>query len=248
MRIDAGTARTWVIGTVAAWALIVLVLALAGLGGRIAPLAEDPALVQPLPQAAAPAQPRLGPLGDYEVIGTRALFSEDRRHHPFFIDPQGEGEAQTDAFDFVLTSVLIAPGFEMAIVQPSDGGDSVRVRVGDAPRNAPAWQLVSLAPRSAVFSGPEGERTLQLRVFDGTGGQAPTASRPQAEEAPAQPARREVEPGDARASLIRETAPPTSEADQASQAEAIRRRIEARRARLREQQQSPAPTPARQNP
>src|SRR3546814_3288531 len=65
----------------------------------------------------------------------------------------------------------------MAILQPREGGDSVRVRVGTAPEAAPGWRLVSLEPRRAVFDGPEGERKLELRVFDGEGGIPPTATR-----------------------------------------------------------------------
>src|SRR5690606_35542113 len=77
-------------------------------------------------------------------------------------------------FDYVLTSVLIAPDFRMAILQPREGGDPIRVRVGTAPEAAPAWRLASLEPRSAVFDGPGGERTLELRVSDGEGGIPPT--------------------------------------------------------------------------
>src|SRR3546814_8470325 len=71
---------------------------------------------------------------------------------------------------------MIAPDFRMAILQPREGGDSVRVRVGTAPEAAPGWRLVSLEPRRAVFDGPEGERKLELRVFDGEGGIPPTAT------------------------------------------------------------------------
>src|SRR3546814_19571789 len=71
---------------------------------------------------------------------------------------------------------MIAPDFRMAILQPREGGDSVRVRVGTAPEAAPGWRLVSLEPRRAVFDGPAGERKRELRVFDGEGGIPPTAT------------------------------------------------------------------------
>src|SRR3546814_6415840 len=77
---------------------------------------------------------------------------------------------------------MIAPDFRMAILQPREGGDSVRVRVGTAPEAAPGWRLVSLEPRRAVFDGPEGERKLELRVFDGEGGIPPTATSARSEE------------------------------------------------------------------
>src|SRR3546814_6728894 len=139
------------------------------MGGGGTMLAGEPGLRQPLPQAGKPPPGRRGPLPQYSEIGRRPLFTSDRRPQPFVINPGDEGEARND-FDYVLTSVLIAPDFRMAILQPREGGDSVRVRVGTAPEAAPGWRLVSLEPRRAVFDGPEGERQLELRVFDGEGG------------------------------------------------------------------------------
>src|SRR3546814_11809386 len=99
------------------------------------------------------------PLPQYSEIGRRPLFTSDRRPQPFVINPGDEGEARND-FDYVLTSVMIAPAFRMAILQPREGGDSVSVRVCTAPEAAPGWRLVSLAPGRAVFGGPEGERKI----------------------------------------------------------------------------------------
>ncbi len=49
------------------------------------------------------------------------------------------------------------------------------VRVGDALEGEQsAWQLKELGPRKAVFAGPSGNASVDLRVFDGAGGQAPT--------------------------------------------------------------------------
>src|SRR3546814_20798089 len=95
------------------------------------------------------------PLPQYSEIGRRPLFTSDRRPQPFVINPGDEGEARND-FDYVLTRVLIAPAFRMAILQPREGGDSVRLRVGPAPEAAPGWRLVALAPRRAGFSSGEG--------------------------------------------------------------------------------------------
>lgn len=174
MRADGAGAKTWLLAALAGWALCVWLLALFGLGGRVDRLPADQALVQALPVAPKSLPERLGPLPQYDEIGARPLFATDRKPHPFFINPQGEDDGKGD-FDFVLTSVLRTPAFEMAIVQPSEGGDPVRLKVGEAPKSASAWTLASLAPRSAVFNGPEGPRTLELRVFDGEGAIAPTA-------------------------------------------------------------------------
>lgn len=259
MRADSAGAKTWLLGAVAAWAVCAWILALVGLGGQVDRLPEDPALLERLPQAGKPPQERLGPLPQYGEIGRRPLFSENRRPQPFFINPDGEDDGK-GGFDYVLTSVLIAPDFRMAILQPSGGGESVRVRVGSAPESAPGWTLASLDPRSAVFNGPEGERKLELRVFDGEGGEPPTplsvdgrapappavappmidaTDRPPLPSSPVPGAKGAADP------MQGATQPPvTEEADNrpsSEQIDAIRKRIEARRAKLRQEQQTPPP-------
>ncbi|HXH01167.1 MAG TPA: hypothetical protein VNI56_03110, partial [Xanthomonadaceae bacterium] len=110
-------------------------------------------------------------------IGARPLFSEDRRPQPFFLQTEGEEQPAEATFDFVLTSVLLTPQLRMAIVQPVGGGDSVRLKLGETPDAAPSWRLIAIAPRSAIFEGPDGQRTLDLRTYDGSGGETPTALR-----------------------------------------------------------------------
>ena len=104
---------------------------------------------------------------------SRPLFADDRRPHPFSLQPQGESEVKT--FDYVLTSVMITPAFKMAIIQSPDGSSApLRIKLGEAHESLPNWRLQLLDARSAVFLGPEGERRLELRVFNGVGGEAPT--------------------------------------------------------------------------
>ncbi|MDH5822357.1 general secretion pathway protein GspN [Luteimonas sp. RD2P54] len=261
MRPDAAGARTRLLAAIALWAVWVWLLALFGLGGRIAALPEDPSLLQPLPQGGVGGDERLGPLPQYAEIGDRPLFAADRRHRPFFLDPQGEGEEGPGEFDVVLTSVMITPDLQMAIVQPSGGGEPLRIKVGEAAPGAPAWSLTSVGPRSAVFAGPEGERALELRVFDGVGGEPPTpvtrrpddgdGGRRRAPPPPVvlhvpapsagQPAAPDAETAvQAAASAADPAQAATEEITPAAQAEAIRRRIEARRARLRQEAQQQA--------
>ena len=272
MRAETAGARTWLLGALALWALATWVLGLFGLGGRIDRLPPDPGLVQRLPAAAAETEDRLGPLAQYGEFGERPLFTTDRRPQPFFINPVDE-DAPAE-FEYVLTSVLLSPGLQVAIVQPAAGGESVRLKVGESPAGAQGWQLSSISPRGAVFDGPEGQRTLELRVFDGTGGEAPTAmaspppagqatpARSTAGQSPARPA-----PASPRAAAAdaagdggqpvaasqpgqpvptegdAQPSPPAPTPDTPTartpdeQVEAIRARIEARRARLREQAQ-----------
>ena len=256
MRADTAGAKTWLLGAVTAWALCTWLLALLGMGGSVTSLPEDPALLQPLPQPARPLPERLGPLPRYAEIGRRPLFSENRRPQPFVINPDGEDDGKR-GFDYVLTSVLIAPDFRMAILQPSEGGDSVRVRVGAAPDSSPGWRLVTLEPRKAVFEGPEGERKLDLRVFDGEGGAPPTpvsmpgavtdadAAAPAATLAPDDmemsppppaPSERNAGTGAQRPGAPASRAGQPDNTASAEQIEAIRKRIEARRAKLRQEE------------
>lgn len=232
--------RRWLLATVAAWAALVWVAGWFGLGGRVRPLPEDPALVQPLPALAAAALPVVGSVADYADIAARPLFAEDRRPHPFLLS--GGQDAAPDGFDYRLTGVLLTPALEMAILQPAAGGEPVRVRLGEGPPRAEDWRLTELQPRSARFEGPDGVRLLELRTFDGVGGDAPgvppmarTGAAPPPAGAPAPAATRSAEtqpePEDGEA-----PAEARSGADPEQEAEAIRRRIEARRARIREEQ------------
>jgi general secretion pathway protein N len=254
---DAGP-RTWLLATAAGWGLLVWVLSLVGMGATIARLPDDPALVRKLP-AYAPAKPeRIGPLAQYAEVGTRPLFSEDRRPQPFSLQPAGEGE-QAQAFDFVLTSVLLTPDFRMAIVQPTGGGESIRMKLDESPAEAQGWRLVSLEPRAATFEGPQGQKTLELRTFDGRTGAPPTAPRtaPTASVNPMQPQpQQDIEmPEDAppppptpdpsgKPPTTGSTLPDTPMTPEA-QMEAIRKRIEARRAQLRNEAQQQQSNPAK---
>jgi general secretion pathway protein N len=266
VRSDAIGPRTWLLLAVAGWAVLAWLLALGGMGSRIVPLADDPSLVQALPGVPAPAPERLGPPEQYSDIVRRPLFAPDRQPHDFFLE--GQGREQTHkGFDYVLTSVLITPRLRLAILQsPGEGGpaSAVRVKLGEAPPATPGWRLSELEPRRAVFDGPEGPRTLELRVFDGHGGQAPTqladaqrqaqpanAQRPasapaRAAAAPPQPQGERPSPSDTQG----RGAPPAANADAADpappptteqQMQAIRDRIEARRRQMREQENSGAP-------
>ena len=256
MRVDGIAPRAWLLATLTGWALVLWALSLFGMGEDVQRLADDPAMLARLPQLTPPSPERLGPLAQYAEISARPLFSEDRRPQPFSLVPEGDANAPP-AFDFVLTSVLITPTLKMAIVQPSAGGESTRIKLGNAAEQQPAWRLTALNPRSAIFEGPDGQKTLDLRVYDGTGGEPPTAlhptgqpgstaessppailkpttrpSAPQATPAPPTPVRTPT------AITPPATTPPTTAPD--AQVEGIRKRIEERRAQLRQQAENPA--------
>jgi general secretion pathway protein N len=149
---------------------------------------------------------------------------------------------QQAPFNGVLTSVLITDTLRMAIFSEENGQVSKRVRLGDTVPGT-SWRLATLEPRRAVLEGPEGQRVLDLRVFDGQGGAAPTPMATIVEDKPDTPG---VPAGAGQPassnppSLVQQASQAEAEsqrsaADQA-QIDAIRARIEARRAQLAEQQ------------
>jgi general secretion pathway protein N len=224
---------TQLLAAVCAWALLLLVLVVAGLGNQFPKPVEVTAAAPAMP-AVTEMKERLGPLTDYLEIGNRPLLMPDRRPGVVLADG-GQGGA-TD-LDVSLTSVLMTPTLQMVILTGNQDGRSLRVRLGDTAEGS-NWRLIRLEPRRATFERPSGEVTLELRVFDGrtaTAAQPGTAGAPppQAEgsepaKPPEAPVATPVPPPLAPASL---QSPQT--ATQAQQIEAIRRRIEARRAQMR---------------
>jgi general secretion pathway protein N len=250
-----------VIGAIALWAMCVLLLAATGLGSRVPDsgvVATPPAIPK---VALVPTRSRLGPLLDYAQVGQRPLLNTDRRPGP---EPAAAG-GSTDQLDVVLTSVLITPRLQLAILTDTKDQSSRRVRVGENVAGT-NWRLASLGPRNAVLDGPSGQRTLQLRVYDGQGGTPPTAvagsaPTPSSGTLGGAPARAGEGSGNASAGdaggnaatagparnrpAVVNPAPPQSipptpqptmqpqPTTQDAQIEAIRRRIEARRAQMR---------------
>ncbi|MGY1425718.1 type II secretion system protein XpsN [Lysobacter sp. A289] len=263
MRIDDAGPRTRLLAAVAGVAVLAWALAMAGMGGRVAPLDDASGVLAPLPPLPAAPAPRPAAPGEHEAIAARPLFSPDRTPQPFFLE-NGGGE-ETQGFNYVLTSVLLTPRLQLAILQPPDGSTSFRVRLDHGPEPHPAWRLVELGERSAVFDGPEGRRTLPLRVFDGVGGLPPTVlgrsdgtadgQRRAPSPAPAEASARRVDdapepviPDDPQAPVREQPPAPASPdgttqdasgtaadppATDAAQMDAIRQRIQARREKLR---------------
>lgn len=261
MRADGIGARTWLLAAVAGWALLVWVLSLFGMGGRIQPLPDDASLVPAMPAAASDSRLATHTLGEYGEATARPLFFSDRRPKPFSLQPGGEEAAKND-FNYVLSSVLIAPGLRMAILQPADGGESVRLKLGEPSDRLPGWRLTEVTPRSATVASATETRSLELRVFDGRNGQPPTVlpSVPGGRSAaggaqatmpvppPPPVANPTMNPPPAVAQSPPQAPVPASEASQntpapspnEAQLQAIRQRIEARRAKLRQEAQQSA--------
>ena len=233
---------TWLSGAVAAWCLGLLILAFVGLGGRVGPHPADPALGPAIPELRfSESAQRLSVAADYLAVGERPLFNPDRRPAPVAV----VSNEQQAPFNGVLTSVLITDTLRMAIFSEENGQVSKRVRLGDTVPGT-GWRLASLEPRRALLEGPEGQRALDLRVFDGQGGAAPTPVAAIAEDKPDTPSAPGApvgagQPGPSSPpSLVQQAAQANAESQRSAaeqaQIDAIRARIEARRAQLAEQQ------------
>lgn len=258
---------TLLLGTLAACALLGAAVAAAGMGGRYALLADDPALVPALPDTRqVQVQRGFDPSGFTEA-GERPLFSADRRPAPVQIAADESDEPQS-AGSISVTSIVMTPGFQAALVRLDGSEDSQRVRVGDTVPGSPSWRLLELSPRQAVFDGPDGRVGVDLRLFDGQGGQAPTriaaASVQQGAAAAGGPAARRaaqieregergrngqaedgageddgsrLQPSGQRVEGSERGEAVREQMSPEEQAEAIRRRIEERRRQLRERAQ-----------
>lgn len=236
---------TWLLAVCAGWALLLWLAALLGLGDAVAPTAKIASDV-PLPQPKPASPDRIGPLAQYAEAAARPVFTSDRRPRAFLATaPDGDAGAgmQSQSLDFILTGVLISPQVRMAFLQPTGGGESVRVREGTSPEGASGWRLVDVQPRRAVFAGNGGESSLDLRVF---GDDALVEQRIIGGNNASSASAAATAAASAAASAVQDAAHvdpiPISEA---SRIEAIRKRIEARRAQMQSNTpNSPAPMPS----
>ncbi|MEO6173215.1 MAG: hypothetical protein ABIP02_08865, partial [Arenimonas sp.] len=107
-----------------------------------------------------------------------------------------------------------------------------RVRLGDVIEGT-GWRLIQLEPRRAVLEGPTGQRSMDLLVFNGKGGEAPTAvatatTNDNTDGATAVP----VQAAPVNNAPAVTTAAANQNMTQEQQIEAIRQRIAARRAQM----------------
>jgi general secretion pathway protein N len=245
---DALRPVTLLLGGAALWALCLLVLALGGLGTRFAaPELEAP--LPPLPKVSlTPTRSRLGAWDQYAEVGSRPLMNEGRK--PSAVAAMSS-DAGSSELDVTLTSVLITSRLKMAILTDNKDNSSKRVKLGDVVEGT-NWRLVSLEPRQAVLEGPSGQRALPLRTFDGASGEAPTAVA--STEPPGQGAGTAPSPGQPQpprspppppvaqnaSPAAQVSRPDPNQMTQEQQVEAIRARIEARRAQMRAEAEAAA--------
>ena len=164
MRLDDAGPRTWLLATAAGWALLAWVLALAGMGGRIAPLPDDPGLVRPLPPLRARRREPAWPAGAVRRDRHAAAVRGDRRPKPFFAAGRGRRRRQRSVRLRADQRADHPQACRLAILQPPDGSQSLRVKLGDAPESHPAWRL------SAVDAAQRGVRRTRRPAHAGTAG------------------------------------------------------------------------------
>ena len=219
------------------WAGLVLLVALLGLGGRFNALPVDTSLAKAIPVVKIERKKAvLEPIENYAEVGTRPLLMFDRRPGVVQAAP---GDTSGAELDVMLGSVLITPNLKMAILRENQGGVVRRVRLGDVVEGT-GWRLVQLDPRRAVLEGPTGQRSLDLLVFNGKGGELPT---PQATARPEQnvnpqpgpavtPPPAQPTPNNTNVVAAVPASAATQNMTQEQQIEAIRQRIAARRAQM----------------
>lgn len=224
----------------AVWSVAVLVAVEAGLGGRWSLHPDAPPDPSQLPRVQLlSGGSRVGDFQEYASVVERPLFREDRRPAP---DPAQAAapveQAPPAPLEVTVTSIVLAGDRQLAILSDAKGERRQAVRLGAALEGElAAWRLVELKPRLAVFEGPGGRREVELRVFDGQGGEPPTpVQAPPAPAAQAQPDGQPLDAGEVKQDPSRPQGGAVIEPDSPeARAEAIRRRIEERRRQMREE-------------
>ena len=230
-------AATLLLACFVLWAGLVLLVSALGLGARFNPLPVDVSLAKPIPTVKIiQNNPALGPMSNYLEVGTRPLLMLDRRPGAVQAAP---GDNSAVELDVSLGSVLITPNLKMALFRENKDGASRRVRLGDLIEGT-GWRLVQLEPRRAILEGPTGQRSMDLLVFNGKGGQSPTAiavAVPQENTntmqnvVPAAAPAVQTTPGNSNV-VANTTSSINQTMTQEQQIEAIRQRIAARRAQM----------------
>ncbi len=217
---------TRMLAATALWALGLLVLSQLGLGGNVGLHPADPALAPPVPGLSLrESGQRLKEFSAYRTISERPLFATDRKPQPF----SDESDSAQNAFSGMLSSVLITEEVQVAIFTDSSG-NSIRLKIGEM-LPGHNLRLAELHPRRAVLEGPSGRQVMDLRVFDGKGGAAPSPSRPPMTVSDPN-AGSSPQTGLGKPEAVVPATASAAEVDQRAQVEAIRQRIAARRATM----------------
>lgn len=113
------------------------------------------------------AKADITPLGHYNIILDRPLFSEDRRAHIY-----GAGTVSKSAMgnpdvnsgnldDYLLTAVIITENNRMALLKPKSG-KPLKVGVGET---IFGWTLTNVEPHEISLNRGSETRTLELQII-----------------------------------------------------------------------------------
>jgi hypothetical protein len=129
---------------------------LAGLPSmEIAPVVAAPDPLEPLP---APGSFELAPIGEFQVVIERTLFSPTRRPAvPGEEDP--EATAPPALLDLVLTGIVGAADTRVAILTTLSGRETIQLAPGDSYQG---WTVSQMSSRTIVFS--LGGRTAEIAL------------------------------------------------------------------------------------
>ncbi|WP_432824032.1 hypothetical protein [Stenotrophomonas indicatrix] len=170
MKLEQISLRTGLLLALAGWAAAIWLATGFGLGSQLPTVSAEGDAQAALPALPVLAPERMAGADSYSMISERPLFAEDRKPRPYLLG--GSEAAASPALR--LTGVLMTGDFSMATFT-TEQGRSLRLRLnGDA---VDGWQLVALEPRQATVIGSSGSQVLELAVFNGQGGEAPTALR-----------------------------------------------------------------------
>lgn len=232
----------------ALWALLFLVAGLFGFGGKVGVHPDDPSAIKPLPSLElSEAESKLQDIDAYAAVADRPLFNHDRKPLPEqnVASNQPPPPPPPQPLEVELTSVLLVNKQKIAIVQNKKDRKSQSVHVGKSlTGDLSSWKLVELKGREAVFEGPNGKETLELRVFNGKGGKPPTAmpKRPAPQPkptgnvpAPAVAAQPPPPPPPSKGIEQKQEPAPAQPMTPEERAELIRQRIAERRRQMREE-------------
>lgn len=226
-----------VLVVMAIWSLGVMLAVESGLGGRWSLHPDAEINTDQLPEVRlVSGVTGVGGFEEYASIVQRPLFSDDRRP-PAEEDSAAEQESEQAAsvpLNVVVTSIVITGERQIAIVTDPESKRSQTVSVGAALEgDQSSWRLAELQPRRAVFEGPAGRSEVELRVFDGQGGEPPTplsrSGVARAEGNAGSEAEPKEDPGQPQGTQAVQAESPEARAEQ------IRRRIEERRRQMREE-------------
>lgn len=195
---------------------------------------------------AMPAYPAIAPVhaaapNPADPAWAQPLFFPGRQPRVAMIEGGSDGVSDgAGGLTATLTGVLRSPRLALATLGGVPGGKPVRVRLGQEIEGLPGWRLVSLAARSATFRNGDREQVL---VIDARSAQAAASAATDAPATPPSSAAPAATPDPAADAPATAPDPATAAADtpeQRAQVEAIRKRIQERRARMN----SPAPPSA----